>query len=848
MEVIENKALKLRLRNPHRVLEVIPKSVIVGEHDDGTSDVLVHWSLEAAQVLKNLKIKNVPSPISTKYKWPGTRDPFTHQKQTSAFLTLNRRAFVFSDPGCVDSETEYLSPTGWKKLSEYTEGQVAQYWPEKNSFEFVDPDEYVKLPCDEMVRIKTQYGLDQLLSPEHRVLLTDKAGCKLETTNALAVLDRHDAYHEGYKARAGGTKVGTDTIAFSHACIPTAFNGCAGKGIDLTNAQLRLMVAVMADGYFPNISNTCVIRLKKPRKIERLDMLLTEAGIAYRVVDCLPEGFKRYSFTAPRKDKHYTEHYWDADIRQLQVIADEVMHWDGCVTRGARFSTSVKASADFIQYVYFSLNKTARMATRVRNRRGREETEYTVQVRPQTRLGMRSAGTKTVSTASSTDGFKYCFMVPSTYLLFRRNGCVFASGNTGKTLSIIWAADYLMQIKAIKRVLVICPVSVMRAAWVEDLFHGAMHRRVDIAHGTREQRIRAINGDAEFVVINFDGVAIVRKELMEANFDVVVIDEANYVKTATTDRWGAINKLIRPDTWLWMVTGTPASQSPTDAYGLVKMMHPSTAPRSFGMFRDSVMTKVTTFKWLPKLTAVSTVNTLLQPAIRYTKDECLDLPDIMYTTRDVPLTRQQQKLYNDIKQKLATQVAGETITAVHAAAGLNKLLQVSAGAVYTDDHATVELDISERYKVLREVIDATDNKVIVFVPYTNTLEALREKLTASKYAVDVIYGAVSANKRAAIIKQFQEQPDPKILVIQPQAASHGITLHAADTIVWWGPIMSYETYVQANARIHRAGQKNKCLIVRLQGSPVEMQRYKALDKCEDTNVSLLEMFEEVLTM
>jgi len=136
----------------------------------------------------------------------------------------------------------------------------------------------------------------------------------------------------------------------------------------------------------------------------------------------------------------------------------------------------------------------------------------------------------------------------------------------------------------------------------------------------------------------------------------------------------------------------------------------------------------------------------------------------------------------------------------------------------------------------------------VFVPYTNTLELLQEKLLAKKYTVDTIYGKVSATKRADIIKRFQGQPDPRVLIIQPQAASHGITLHAADTIVWWGPIMSYETYVQANARIHRAGQKNKCLVVRLQGSPVERKRYKALDTCEDTSESLLEMFKEVLTM
>ena len=97
MEIIEGKALKLRLRNPHKVLSVIPKSALIDEGP--VSTVMVHWGLEEAQVLKNLKIKNVPSPIIAKYKWPGIYQPFTHQKQTAAFLTLHRRAFCFNDPG-----------------------------------------------------------------------------------------------------------------------------------------------------------------------------------------------------------------------------------------------------------------------------------------------------------------------------------------------------------------------------------------------------------------------------------------------------------------------------------------------------------------------------------------------------------------------------------------------------------------------------------------------------------------------------------------------------------------------------------------------------------------------------
>jgi SNF2 family DNA or RNA helicase len=435
--------------------------------------------------------------------------------------------------------------------------------------------------------------------------------------------------------------------------------------------------------------------------------------------------------------------------------------------------------------------------------------------------------------------------VTAAFKTLNRRAFDLSEQGTGKSLSTIWAADYLLNIKAVERVLILCPVSVMRRAWLDDIFKGAMHRTVSIAHGTKAQRLAALNENSDFTIINYDGVGVIHRELIAAKFDLVIIDEANAVKTATTRRWKLINALIRPDTWLWMLTGTPASQSPTDAYGLLKMMHPSTAPRTFTAFRDMVMTKVTTFKWAPKHDALDTVYNLLQPAIRYTKEECLDLPSLMYVTRDVELSPQQKKLYAQLKDRMAVNTAGETITAVHAAALLNKLLQASSGSVFSDDGASVDLDITDRYRTMCEVIDSTDNKSIVFVPYTNTLQLLHEKLLADGYTVEIIYGAVSARKREFIIKQFQEQPDPRVLLLQPQSVAHGITLHAADTAIWWGPVMSYETYVQANARIHRAGQRNHCTIVRLTGSPAEAIRYRALNKLEEDNVSLLNEFAAI---
>lgn len=429
--------------------------------------------------------------------------------------------------------------------------------------------------------------------------------------------------------------------------------------------------------------------------------------------------------------------------------------------------------------------------------------------------------------------------------LHKRAFCLNEQG-TGKTGSVIWAADYLMRQSRIKRVLVICPLSIMDSAWRADLFKFAMHRSVDIAHGSAEKRRAVIESQAEFVIINFDGVEVVADAIEKANFDLIVVDEANAYKNAQTNRWKILNGLIKADTWLWMMTGTPAAQSPVDAYGLAKLVNPIGVPKFFGSFKDMVMYKITQFRWVPKPTALETVFNALQPAIRFTKDECLDLPEMTYVTREVTLTKQQQKFYTLMKNRMVMEAAGEEITAVNAAVNLSKLLQISCGAVYSDTKEVVEFDIKNRYAVLKEVIDETNNKVLVFVPFKHAIDLITAKLLEDGITAEIIRGDVPVNRRTDIFKRFQETPEPRVLVIQPQSAAHGVTLTAADTVVWWGPTSSLETYAQANARVHRAGQRHPSVVIRLIGSNAEKHVYRMLDTKNDVHTKIVDLYKELL--
>ena len=435
----------------------------------------------------------------------------------------------------------------------------------------------------------------------------------------------------------------------------------------------------------------------------------------------------------------------------------------------------------------------------------------------------------------------------ASFLTLHDRAFCFNEQGTGKTASVIWAADYLIKRNEIKRVLVLCPLSIMKSAWQQDLFKFAMHRSCGVAHGDAKTRKKIVAAGAEFVIVNFDGLAIIKDDIINGGFDLIVVDEANAYKNVQTNRWKILNEIVKETKpRLWMLTGTPAAQSPLDAYGLAKLVNPSNCPNYYSHFRAETMYPVTKFKWAPKPGSDAYVHKMLQPAIRFEKKDCLDLPDVTYLDRDAPLTVQQAKYYKQLKTEMLLEAAGEEVSAVNAAVKINKLLQISGGAVYSDTGDVIEFDVSTRLNAVLEVIAEATSKVLVFVPFTHTIELLRAKLEKEGITCGIINGKVSVNKRTDIVTEFQTSKNPHVLLIQPQAASHGLTLTAADTIIWYAPVTSVETYLQANARINRPGQKNAMTIVHIRGSEVEGRLYSMLRGNIDNHEKIIDLYRREL--
>ena len=432
------------------------------------------------------------------------------------------------------------------------------------------------------------------------------------------------------------------------------------------------------------------------------------------------------------------------------------------------------------------------------------------------------------------------------FLTLNRRAFCFNDPGTGKTLSALWAADFLMKRNEVRRVLILCPLSIMHSAWMGDINRSVIHRSAVVAHHTQaSRRIEMIQQDYEIVIANYDGLNLIASEInADGRFDLVIVDEANAYKNPSTRRWKTLASIIKPETYLWMMTGTPASQSPVDAYGLARLVNPSGVPKFQTAWRDKVMNKISMFKWSPKANAKDLVYEALQPAVRFTKEQCLDLPPVITVTREVPMTPQQAKYYKLLKEQMLVQAAGETISAVNAGVAVNKLLQISCGAAYTDEKEVVEFDAAPRLGVLEEVLEETSRKVIIFALFRSSIDTIVNYLTKHGYAVDQIHGDVSATKRGQIINDFQTTNNIRVLVLQPQATAHGITLTAADTVVFYGPLMSVEMYTQCIARADRKGQdSDKVTVVHIESSPIEKKLFKAMNTKVSDHALLVGMFD-----
>ena len=433
------------------------------------------------------------------------------------------------------------------------------------------------------------------------------------------------------------------------------------------------------------------------------------------------------------------------------------------------------------------------------------------------------------------------------FLTLNRKCFVLNEMGTAKSASALWAADYLMLEQQVHKVLIVAPLSTLERVWRDEIFSFIMHRTAVVLHGDAERRLELLDSGADFYIVNYEGLEIIRPALAKRNdIDLMIVDEAAAYRNGQTERYKTLEKCIQPKQRLWLMTGTPCPNAPTDAWALARLIDKTKVPVYFTSWKRETMQQVTTYKWRPRVGSNDKVFAVLQPAIRFAKKDCLDLPPVTFESRQVEITPEQMKAFRRMQQFMVAEASGHEIDAVNAADKIGKLRQILCGSIKDPDTGEyIALPYKPRLKVLFECIEQASAKVIVIVPYKGIARLLHEEVS-KKYATEIVNGDVSPTRRNKIFARFKHETDPHVLLCHPKVMAHGLTLVEADVLVFYAPIYSNEQSQQVMERINRPGQTRPMTVIRMGGNPLEWEIYKHVENQKMSQDTILDLYKHVL--
>lgn len=440
------------------------------------------------------------------------------------------------------------------------------------------------------------------------------------------------------------------------------------------------------------------------------------------------------------------------------------------------------------------------------------------------------------------------------FLTMNSRAFVLNDMGTGKTMAALWTFDYLKSIGEADKLLVLSPLSTLERTWGDEIYNNFPNLTANVLHGTKERRLSLLADDADAYLINHHGVTILEKELIAKDIDTIVVDEGAVFRNSSTTMWKALHRLCKKAKRVWWMTGTPTPNAPTDAWAQCRIISPGKVPQYYTAFRDAVMRQQGPFKYVARESAIETVKEAMQPAVRFTREQCVDLPPTLPMPRHAPLTPEQNSAYKEMLKNLKTEIAAGQVTAVNEAVKLSKLMQIACGVVYDAHQNEIVLPCAPRIDAVQEIIDGAAGKVIVFAPFKSVVAHIADELE-QRYKVEVvakklhgvdfisqITGETPKAQRDRIFHDFQHG-EAGVLVASPAAMSHGLTLTAANVVCWYAPITSNEIFQQANARVTRPGQKHTTYIATIEGSPVERKMYDRLNGKQQMQGLLLDLVQ-----
>ena len=432
------------------------------------------------------------------------------------------------------------------------------------------------------------------------------------------------------------------------------------------------------------------------------------------------------------------------------------------------------------------------------------------------------------------------------YALLMEMGC-------GKTITTVAITGRAYLNNKIKRLLIIAPKSIVNV-WEDEFSKFAdFQYSLSILTGSSTNKIKVLKciscQGLEIAVVNYDSVGLIEKELLAWNPDFIVCDESTRIKNPAAKVSKSIYNIAKKTKYRLILTGSPITQNAFDVYSQYRVLDDSIFGTSFYAFKNyyavlGQYNEPVAWKNLPEL-----IKKVHAVAFRVTKADSLDLPETIDEIRPVVLEEKVQKLYKQfVKDSYIELSNNKEVSATNILTRILRLQQITGGHIKPNETDKYEIVSTAKLDALEDIVDEcklNNQKLVVMCRFTPEIEDIARLLEKNKIKYSLVNGSVK--DRATEVEKFQNDLDVTVFVGQTQCVSMGLTLTASSTMVFYSTSYNYADYIQAKARIHRIGQKNKCLYIHLvvKGT-VDETVLEALQKKENIATSVVDRWKEII--
>lgn len=424
-----------------------------------------------------------------------------------------------------------------------------------------------------------------------------------------------------------------------------------------------------------------------------------------------------------------------------------------------------------------------------------------------------------------------------------------ADPGTGKTRVVLESLAHT-PITQRGRTLILCPKSLMQCAWGNDINKFTPTLTYQIAPA--ENRTKPFYSDYDIVISNHDAtkslVDTIPKTIWN-KFNTLIIDESTAYKNHTAKRSKYAIHLAKQMEYRSCLSGTPSPNSILDLWNqLLILDEGKRLGQSYYRFRSLTCDP----KPIPGIFGASTwtdkpgielvIGELIKDiTIRRKLSECISIPNQNIYSIEYNPPNKLMEYYKRLKKDALLELQDRNITALNAAAIINKLLQLLSGAVYDNENYTV-FDNS-RYELILDLVEARQHNLVAF-NWKHQRDRLKHEAESRHITYAIIDGETPLDTRTQIVDDFQNGKY-QVLFAHPQSAGHGITLTKATTTIWCSPIYNsnLEQFLQFNRRSYRAGQTEKTEVILVTTPMLEPGIYERLQSKNEKLTNLLELLQ-----